>query len=107
MNYREFLNLTDDEIRFIVNDIFSPAEISNIQRHITSNTITCDITTGGWDNREEAAFEITDELELGMPSTMNCGINVDFSISVDDITKWKKFLLAKGCNELLKDNPYL
>ena len=32
MKYREFLSLTDEEIRFILTDIFHPIKIENIQR---------------------------------------------------------------------------
>ena len=107
MMYKEFLELTDDELEFIVNDIFHLEKISNIERDKKWHRITCDATTGGWDDGEGGTFEITDELELEMPNGGNCGIHVNFSIDADDIIKWKKFLLAKGCNELLKDNPYL
>lgn len=103
MRYRKFLSLTDDEIRFILTDIFDPVKIENIKRYSDSDMITAEITTGGWgtdDNQE--GFEITDVIEL-MPDD----INVDFNTSSHDIHKYQQFLLAKGCNELLKDNPYL
>lgn len=48
MNYREFLSLTDEEIEFIVRDIFDTVNIENIERDPIDNTITCDITTDGW-----------------------------------------------------------
>lgn len=100
LRYREFLNLTDEEIEFIINDIFHPVKVDNIQRDKDFNEITADITTT-WNDGEEN-FNVTDEIEL-TPNT----INVDFSIANNDIYKWKQFLLAKGCNVLLKDNPYL
>ena len=34
-------------------------------------------------------------------------IDIDFSLDYEDQFKWRKFLLAKGCDERLKDNPYL
>lgn len=34
-------------------------------------------------------------------------ISVDFYVDPADEWTWKQFLLAKGCNKLLKDNPYL
>jgi hypothetical protein len=107
MEYREFLSLTDYEIKQIVNDIFNPVKIENINRNSEYNEITCDITTGGWDDGESSDFEVTDTLELKMPTVNNCGLSIDFSLNKDDIRKWKQFLLAKGCNELLRDNPYL
>lgn len=47
MKYREFLSLTDEEIRFILTDIFHPIKIENIQRDKEFNEITADITTDG------------------------------------------------------------
>ena len=32
LRYREFFDLTDDEIEFIINDIFHPIKVDNIQR---------------------------------------------------------------------------
>lgn len=107
LQYREFLDLTDDEIKFILIDIFHPVKIENINRSAAWNEITVDITTGGWDDGEDDNMEITDEITLSLPRGDNCGIQVDFSLNKDDILKYKQFLLAKGCNYLLKDNPYL
>lgn len=47
MKYREFLDLTDEEIRFILTDIFHPIKIKNIQRDIEWNEFTVDMITGG------------------------------------------------------------
>lgn len=102
LKYREFLSLTDEEIRFILTDIFNPVKIENIQRDEKFNEITVEITTDGWEDGETENFEITDEVIL-TPSS----INVDFSIDYKNIFKWKQFLLAKGCDERLKDNSYL
>lgn len=48
MKDRDFLTLTDEEIRFIVQKIFDPVKIENIQRDEDCQEITCDITTDGW-----------------------------------------------------------
>ena len=102
MQYREFLDLTDDEIRQIVTDIFAPVKIENIKRHKQWKMFTVDITTDKWGNGEGGTMEITDNLELTMDD-----ITVDFHVKPEDEWKWRQFLLAKGCNTLLKDNPYL
>ncbi|WP_281740651.1 hypothetical protein [Holdemanella biformis] len=102
MQYREFLDLTDDEIKQIVTDIFAPVKIENIKRYKKWNSFTVDITTDGWGDGEGGTMEITDNIELTMDD-----ISVDFHVEPEDEWKWKQFLLAKGCNELLKDNPYL
>lgn len=106
MIYRDLLTLTDDEIRYILNDIFDPVSIENIQRDKLSYTITADMTTK-WNDFENSDMEIKDEIELSLPGLFHTGLSVDFSIDEKDIKKWKMFLLAKGCHPLLKDNPYL
>ncbi len=107
MVYRELTSLTNDEIRFIVNDIFHPKKITNIKRYKKTNCITCDITTT-WDGDEgEDDIEIVDEVELKTPSFIEKGIHVDFSLASDDYLKWKQYCLAKGCFAYIKDNPYL
>ena len=99
--YREFLNLTDEEITFILTDIFNPAKIENIERNEKTNEITATITTYGW-YIGGSVCELTDEVTLTMDE-----IHVDFSIDNDDMFRYKQFLLAKGCSNLLKNNPYL
>ena len=107
MKFREFLDLTDKEIRFILTEVFQPIRIENIQRDVEWNEFIVDMTTDGWDNGKGDEFEITDEITLRLPGTDNYGLQVDFSLNKEDSLKWKQFLLAKGCNYLLKDNPYL
>ncbi|WP_270386871.1 hypothetical protein [Blautia hansenii] len=100
LRYREFLNLTDEEIEFIINDIFHPVKVDNIQRDKDFNEITADITTT-WNDGEEN-FNVTDEITLTTKK-----IIVKFSLTKNDLLKWQQFLLAKGCDYRLKDNPYL
>lgn len=104
--YRRIIDLTDEEIRFIINDIFDPKVIENIQRDVVEDRITCDITTDGW-NDGETAYAMTDELSLSMPSAVHSGIEIDFSVNPEEILKWKQFCIAKGCNTLFKNNPYI
>lgn len=107
MKYREFLSLTDEEIKFIVHDIFDTVNIENIERDPTDNTITCDITTDGWSVGENEDFAITDTLTLSEPMPSDPGIDVDFSLDQNHIKKWRQFCLAKGCNSSFKNSPYL
>lgn len=103
MKYREFLDLTDEDIIFILNDIFHPKKIENINRDKEWNSINADMTTEwGHEEDEDGIIEITDNVVLSMDN-----IKVDFQMASGDLTKWKQFLLAKGCNQLLKENPYL
>lgn len=110
MKYREFLDLTDEEIKFILTEIIHPLKIENIQRDVGRNEFTVDITTGGWYDGEDGECEYTDKITLQMPRKYSCGLQIDFLSDILDkkySLKWQQFLLAKGCNYLLKDNPYL
>ena len=99
LKYREFLDLTDEEIKFILTEIFNPVKIGSIERDKEWNEIAVEMTTG--------EFEIEDTITLKMPSIHSCGLEVDFSLTKEDKLKWKQFILAKGCDYLLKDNPYI
>lgn len=107
LKYREFLDLTDEEIKFILTEIFNPVKIGSIERDKEWNEIAVEMTTGGWDDGEGGEFEIEDTITLKMPSIHSCGLEVDFSLTKEDKLKWKQFILAKGCDYLLKDNPYI
>lgn len=103
MEYRDFMSLTDEEIIFIVTDIFKPVKIENIVRNKEWNEINCDITTTwGLGTKEDPYEDIVDELTL-----KENGMEINFSMNSNDRLKWKQYLLARGCNKLLKDNPYL
>lgn len=101
LQYREFLSLTDEEIKFIINDIFHPVKVDNTQKNKKHNEITVDITTI-WDVGEDEDTEITDEITL-----TESNIIADFSLANGDLWKWEQFLLAKGCDYRLKNNPYV
>lgn len=52
--------------------------------------------------------DIPDTLDLMVPAFGEEGITThDFALTDEELWKWKQFLLAKGCDEHLKDNPYL
>lgn len=99
MKYREFLSLTDEEIIFIMKEIFSnTSRVDNIERDEKWNKISCNI----YIMDEEPDF--ADEIEFDANGNMD---TKDFMITYDEEFKLKQFLLAKGCDERLKDNPYL
>lgn len=95
LQYREFLSLTDEEIKFILTEMFNPTKIVNIERDKEWNKITVEMTTGGWDDGEGGEFEIEDIITLKMPTVYDCGLEVDFSLTSEDKLKWEQFLLAK------------
>ena len=99
LKYREFLNLTDEEIVFIMREIFPHASrIDNVQRDEKWQRITVDVYL----MEEESDF--ADEIDLEANGMMTTH---DFEITAGEEWKFKQFLLAKGCDERLKDNPYL
>lgn len=103
LQYREFLSLTDEEIEFIIKDIFHCIKVDNIHRDKKYNEIVVDITTI-WSRSlgKEKEIEITEKIAL----TKN-DIIADFPIVKGCLWKWKQFLLAKGCDYRLKENPYM
>ncbi len=111
---RNFLGLTDDEVRQIVTDIFAPKKITRIKRSKKYDEITCKIYTE-WettdDNGEVVPELIPDELTLMNP--FNYGkdaIQVEFQVKNEDYTKLKQFCFAKGIYgasiKWLMNNPY-
>lgn len=98
LKYREFLDLTDEEIEFIIKEIFPYTRcVNNIERDKESNQISCDIYI------MEEYPEFGDTLDLSLN-----GIDAhDFVLTSKELLKWKQFLLAKGCDYRLKDNPYM
>lgn len=98
MKYREFLDLTDKEIIFIIKDIFpNTSRVDNIEKDRNCNMIYCDIYI------MEEHPDYADTLYL---SLQGMGTH-EFMITHEEELKWKQFLLAKGCDYRLKDNPYL
>ena len=98
IKYREFLDLTDEEIEFVINDIFPyTKQINNIERDKKWNRISCDIYI------MEECPEYADTLDL----SLNTIETHDFILTDEELLKWKQFLLAKGCDYRLKDNPYM
>lgn len=103
MMYREFFDLTDDEIIFIIRDIFpNTSNVNNIKRNFDGSNIYCDIYI------MEDCPDYADTIALTIPSGFEPGITThDFVLTDDEIWKWQQYLLAKGCDPRLKDNPYL
>ena len=107
MRFRKLTSLTNEEIDFIVNDIFNTDSIKDIQQNEKDDTISCIITTGGWGEDDTETLTFEDELILSIPTTTSYGLSVNFYVNNEDILKWKQFCIAKGCNYLFKNNPYI
>lgn len=103
LQYREFMSLTDEEITTIIKDIFpQTTKVDNIIRDEKHKRFSCDIYI------MEEYPDYADTLDLDIPSWDSCGIEThDFTLTTEEGWKWRQWLLAKGCDERLKDNPYL
>lgn len=103
IKYRDFLSLTDEEIIYIIKEIFSYTKrVDNITRNNKQNIISCNIYI------MDEYPDFPDELKLYLPEDETESIQTnDFELSSEELLKWEQFLLAKGCDYRLKDNPYL
>lgn len=103
MKYREFLSLTDEEIIYIIKEIFPHTNrVDNIERVNDQNKISCNIYI------MPQYPDLPDKLRLYLPEDESESIQTcDFSLTPEELLKWEQYLLAKGCDYRLKDNPYL
>lgn len=102
LKYRKITELSDEEICFIVRDILNPLKIKILKRDEEAEEIRLSVTTGGWFDEDGASVAITDEVVLS-----ETGISAhDFMTYPEEDWKIRQYLLTKGCNGLLKDNPY-
>lgn len=111
---RKFVDLTESEVRQIVQDIFNPKKISNIHFHKRDDEISCNIYTE-WvskdDNGKEEVTTCKDEITLSNPfDNGEYAIHADFSIRKDDYIKLKQFCFANGIYgtsiNWMFNNPY-
>lgn len=108
--YKTFMDLTDDDIKFIVNKIFDTEKITRIKKHIREKYITCNIYTK-WNYKEDdgkIATEIMcDELELYDPYSSFRPLKVDFSVLSQDNILYKQFCYSKGIYpDWMNNNPF-
>lgn len=113
----KLIDLTNDEIKQILQDIFQPKKITCIKRNKKYDEIYCKMYTE-WksinDNGEEEINLIADDITLRNPFNNDkydsFGIT-DFEITYNDYKKLKQFCYAKGIYghsiDFLFDNPYL
>jgi len=114
MQYQKITDLTDDEVRFIINEIYRPEKITRIIRKKRKEEVIVRVKTR-WhttdDDGKDVYYLDTEELTLKDPFRNRIGLEYDqstYSFSFDkDQEKFKQFCLAKGICYLLKDNPYM
>lgn len=111
--FRKFTDLSKDEIKQIVTDIFHPKKITNIETHKRDEEITCTIYTEWESYDDDGHLEtdlIPDTLTLRNPFEYgDNAIHVNFLVGYDDYLKLKQFCFAKGIfsEDWVKHNPYL
>lgn len=112
---RKFTDLTKDEVKFIVNELFSPKKITNISISEEYEEITCTIYTE-WASTDDDGNEIIeivpDEIELHNPFDYGeNAINAPFALNDKDYSKFKSYCYAQGIYgasiEWLTNNPYM
>ena len=97
---RDFLSLTTDEIKEIVNEIFKPKKITSVKKSRKYDEITCTIYTE-WRELDDDGKPVTDIIQdsLTLMNPFDYGeraIYVDFGLTADDYTKLKRFCYEKG-----------
>ena len=100
LKYRKLIDLSDEEIKYALNDILHPRSIENIERDEELNCIFVDVETD-WGVEGEHDY-IIDTITLN-----NEMISVPWFDTGKDNYKWQQFFFFFFCNELLKDNQYL
>lgn len=103
IDYKDFMEITDKEIIYILQDIFKATKVYEINRYSDLRQIDAIIVTEWTGENEGEISEMEDDVTLDSNKIKCYG----FAVTSDDILKYKKFMLAKGYSELLKDNKYL
>lgn len=100
-SFRQLTDLTNYEIKQIIIDLFHPISIDEISRCAYNEILV--LFTWKWNDDEI----IEDEIILRVPNIDDGGLSADFTLNAEDYLRYNQFLLAKGVNPYLKDNPYL
>ena len=112
---RSFLDLTDEEVRELVQYIFEPKKITCIKRNKKWDEITCKIYTE-WNTTDDDGKEIVELIpdELTLKNPFDYGeeaLHVDFQLHSTDYFKMKQYCYAKciyGASiQWLIDNPFM
>ena len=96
--YRRIVELTDKEIKALLNECIAPKKIEDIERNEEDNEITAVITTVWGEEKEE----IEDNITLTEDEYL-----VDWDIRPEDTWQYRQYLLALGVNPLSYKNPYI
>lgn len=110
MQYRNLTDLSDKEITELLNYVFDDKinSVKVVNRNEYYQSVTCTFNFNGmtYDDGEP----LMDTIDINM-FCQNIDVDAleahDYEITGEEILRAEKYLLAKGCHYLLKDNPYL
>ncbi len=111
MEYRNFLTLTDEEIKRLMTDMFDAKKVTCVKRSIRWDEITCKVYTE-WEGDKDAGeddFVVVDEITLKDPFVYESQAILGGSMPIKacDFTLLKQFCVSKGIYpEWYKNNPY-
>lgn len=109
--YKPITDLTDEELETLLQVIYpklgsddpNAPEILMIDRYENYEQVVIKVLSPIHDDDESEAGMMEDNLTLE-----ECGMTADsFTLMPKEDHAVHQFLLAKGCNYYLKDNPYL
>lgn len=107
---KRLVDLTVDEVKYIITEIFKAKKVSNVKFNKHDDVITCSIYTEWGDDREI----IKDDLTIYNPFDKNEDyiFLVDFPTNHEDVKKLRQFCYAKGVGGsmvdwLVLENPYM
>lgn len=115
MIYRKITELDDSEIKYIINEIWTPEKITKIRRYKREEKIIVEVKTR-WHTTDDDGKDVfsldTEEITLKDPfATNGYGFGYDSNTysfnAAEEQEKFKKFCLAKGICRYLKDNEYM
>lgn len=97
MEYRDFNTITNEEIKFIINDLFNPVKIRDINRNKTNKDIVVDI------------FIMPNSPNINSTIILNSRelFSKDLYNLKAENKLYKQYLFSLGMNEMFKDNPYM
>lgn len=111
IKYRKITELTYNEIKEIINDIFKPINIIGIFYNDNSVSVAIETNWEYYDSDSNKKIILINEEDITLTDPfVSDGLATEFeySFTYDEIIRYKKFCLAKGVCELyLTDNPYL
>lgn len=99
MKYRKVTDLTDEEIKEVFKVVFDVDNTEIISRNKKEDTIIC-----GFDAVWGEDILIQDTFEISCYGIEDIGN--DYPLSDEDNHLFQKFLIAKGCHFLQKDNSF-